>query len=100
MEKLTRVNEVFIEESFNASVEKVFSAWTDPAKLMQWYAPEGCTISFKKIDIKTDPTRIRPSDAPVLLGTYKKFNKVTGWEPKIPFEKTLADLLDYWRNRL
>jgi uncharacterized protein YndB with AHSA1/START domain len=53
MEKLTRVNEVFIEESFNASVEKVFSAWTDPAKLMQWYAPEGCTISFKKIDIKT-----------------------------------------------
>ncbi len=58
------------------------------------------SFSDKKIDIKTDPTRIRPSDVPVLLGTYKKFNKVTGWEPKIPFEKTLADLLDYWRNRL
>jgi GDP-4-dehydro-6-deoxy-D-mannose reductase len=58
------------------------------------------SYSNKKIDIKTDPTRIRPSDVPILLGTYKKFNKVTGWEPKIPFEKTLADLLDYWRNRL
>ncbi|NLR59203.1 SRPBCC domain-containing protein [Chitinophaga polysaccharea] len=44
-------NEVFIEETFNAPVEKVFSAWTDPDKLMKWYAPEGCTIFFKKLEI-------------------------------------------------
>ncbi len=56
--------------------------------------------SNKDIDIKVDPTRMRPSDVPVLLGSYKKVNKATGWEPVIPFEKTLADLLDYWRNRL
>lgn len=46
-------NEVFIEEIFNASSERVFSAWTDPEKLMKWYAPEGCTITFKKIKVKT-----------------------------------------------
>jgi uncharacterized protein YndB with AHSA1/START domain len=46
-------NEVFIEETFNASIERVFEAWTDPEKLMKWYAPDGCMIYFKKIEIET-----------------------------------------------
>ena len=45
-------NEVFIEETFNAGIESVFDAWTDPDKLMKWYAPDGCTIRFKNLDIK------------------------------------------------
>lgn len=52
------------------------------------------------IEVKTDPSRIRPSDVSVLLGSYKKFSKISGWEPAIPFEHTLADLLEYWRQRL
>ncbi|TWF39906.1 uncharacterized protein YndB with AHSA1/START domain [Chitinophaga polysaccharea] len=51
MENRVNNNEVFIEETFNAPAEKVFSAWTDPDKLMKWYAPEGCTIFFKKLEI-------------------------------------------------
>ncbi|MBS1751539.1 MAG: SRPBCC domain-containing protein [Bacteroidetes bacterium] len=43
---------VFIEEIFDAGPERVFKAWTDPQKLMQWYAPEGCTIHFKKIEVE------------------------------------------------
>ena len=46
-------NEVFIEETINAGIERVFNAWTDPEKLLKWYAPDGCTIHFKKIKIKT-----------------------------------------------
>lgn len=52
MENLITKNEVFIEEIFNASIERVFSAWTDPEKLMQWYAPDGCTFFIKKMDIE------------------------------------------------
>lgn len=44
---------VFIEETFDACPERVFNAWTDPQKLIQWYAPEGCTIFFKKIEVET-----------------------------------------------
>jgi len=51
-----------------------------------------------EIKIEIDPNRLRPSDVPVLLGDYTKFNKLTGWKPEIPFEKTLEDLLNYWRN--
>lgn len=53
MENRVNNNEVFIEETFKASIERVFSAWTDPEKLMKWYAPDGCTIRFKKIEIVT-----------------------------------------------
>ena len=53
MENHVNNKEVFIEETFNASIERVFNAWTDPEKLMKWYAPDGCTIYFKKIEVKT-----------------------------------------------
>ncbi|MBU1626127.1 GDP-mannose 4,6-dehydratase [bacterium] len=52
------------------------------------------------IDIKQDPERMRPSDVPVLLGDNTKFCEKTGWKPQIPFEKTLEDILDYWRTHI
>jgi uncharacterized protein YndB with AHSA1/START domain len=45
-----KAGEVFIEETFNAGIERVFNAWLDPEKLMKWYVPDGCTIHFKKIE--------------------------------------------------
>ncbi len=52
------------------------------------------------VKIKQDPARMRPSDVPVLLGDCTKMKKLTGWKPEIPFEKTLEDLLNYWRGRV
>lgn len=52
------------------------------------------------IRVERDPARMRPSDVPVLLGNSTKFRKKTGWEPVIPFEQTLTDLLEYWRARV
>lgn len=59
-------------------------------------------LSFSKIkvSVKEDPERMRPSDVPLLVCDSTKFRKRTGWKPEIPFEKTLKDLLDYWRERL
>lgn len=50
--------------------------------------------------VRQDPARMRPSDVPVLLGDARRFRARTGWAPEIPFERTMADLLDYWRHRL
>ena len=52
-----------------------------------------------KIEVRQDKTRMRPSDVPLLEGDHSKFHARTGWKPEIPFEKTLSDLLDYWRQR-
>ena len=59
-------------------------------------------LSHTTVKIKTqeDPARLRPSDVPILCADTAKFQRATGWEPQIPFEKTLADLLDYWRERV
>lgn len=57
-------------------------------------------LTKEKIEIKKDPKRMRPSDVPVLIGDSTKFREATGWKPEIPFEKTLEDLLNYWRERV
>ncbi len=53
-----------------------------------------------RIEIKEDSTRLRPSDIPVLIGDSTKFCQRTGWRPLIPLEKTLQDLLNYWREKV
>jgi len=55
-------------------------------------------LSDVKIEVKQDPSRLRPSDVPRLLGDCSKFKKETGWQPTIPFETTLNDMLAYWRE--
>ena len=45
--------ELLISHLFDAPREVVFKAWTDPEQLKYWYAPDGCTIEFKSIDVKT-----------------------------------------------
>lgn len=57
-------------------------------------------MSKMKVTIKEDPARIRPSDVPILIGDNSKFVAKTGWKPEIPFEKTMEDLLNYWRERV
>lgn len=52
------------------------------------------------IKVETEESRIRPLDADLQVPDTTKFKKHTGWEPKIPFEKTMQDLLDYWRERV
>jgi GDP-4-dehydro-6-deoxy-D-mannose reductase len=54
-------------------------------------------MTKSKIEVREDPARLRPSDVPILLGDNSKFVKATGWQPTIPFEQTLRDMLEHWR---
>lgn len=60
------------------------------------------SYSTKKdvIEVVTDPERLRPIDADLQVPDCRKFKEHTGWEPEIPFEKTMRDLLDYWRENV
>lgn len=60
-------------------------------------------ISFSKvkgIKVEVDPDRLRPIDADLQVPDTSKFRDHTGWQPEIPYEKTLGDLLSYWRARV
>lgn len=54
----------------------------------------------KNIKVETDPERLRPIDADLQVPDTTKFTQHTGWKPEIPFEKTMEDLLNYWRARI
>ena len=54
----------------------------------------------KDIKVEVDPERLRPIDADLQVPDTGKFTSHTGWRPEISFEKTMNDLLSYWREKV
>jgi GDP-mannose 4,6-dehydratase len=56
--------------------------------------------SLARVPIKhvVDPARLRPSDVTLQIPDTSKFQGATGWQPQIPANQTLRDLLDYQRD--
>jgi GDP-4-dehydro-6-deoxy-D-mannose reductase len=52
------------------------------------------------VSLRVDPERYRPNDLPLLLGDPRRIADEIGWEPDIPFDRSVEDLLDYWRTRI
>jgi len=57
------------------------------------------SLAKVRIEHRIDPKRNRPLDIADLYGSHDKLTQVTGWEPEIPLEKTLSDLLDWYRGQ-
>ncbi len=68
---------------------------SDILELLLSMSPDG-----KNIEIRQDPSRLRPIDADWQMPDATKFREHTGWRPEIPFEQTMQDLLKYWRDRV
>jgi len=55
--------------------------------------------SLVKIEHRIDPNMARPADIVDISGSHEKISRETGWQPEIPLEKTLRDLLDWYREK-
>lgn len=55
--------------------------------------------SKKDISVFVDPQKLRPIDVPVIEADIQKLYAATGWQPCIPFEQTIEEMLDYWRKQ-
>ncbi len=55
--------------------------------------------SLVKIEHRIDPNRARPADIADISASHDKITSATGWQPEIPIEQTLKDLLNWYRNR-
>jgi len=51
------------------------------------------------VAVKVDPSRYRPNDTPLVLGDPARLRDELGWSAQIPIDRTLDDLLEYWRTR-
>jgi len=58
------------------------------------------SYSTAKIEVQPDPARLRPVDVPRRVGDASRLHDQTGWQPEIPFEQTLLDILTDWRRRI
>jgi len=57
-----------------------------------------CRILDIHVEIEIDPSRVRPNDNRVIVGSNEKLKKAMGWEPKIPLKESLKDIIDYWHR--
>ena len=53
-----------------------------------------------KIKVRVDAERYRPNDVPLVLGDPTRIQREVGWTAEIPLERTVGDLLEYWRAQL
>lgn len=101
--------ELLITHLFDAAPELVFKAWTDPAHLEHWYAPEGCTIVFKAIDVRIGGKFHSVINDPVhgdcwIIGVYQEvkapekliFSMVLSNEQGEPVSASVAGKSDEW----
>ena len=52
------------------------------------------------LELVVDPELVRPVDVPRLVGDPARLRAATGWEPEIPFDETLRDVLTAARARV
>jgi GDP-4-dehydro-6-deoxy-D-mannose reductase len=94
---MVRAYWLLLEKGTPGEVYNIGSGNTRP---MQEVLNKLLSMSKVSVEVRVDPTRLRPSDVMILWADASKFMDATGWKPTIPYEHTLSDLLDYWRERL
>ncbi len=56
-------------------------------------------LAKRPVAVKTDESRFRPADVPLIEADVAKLYRETGWKPQIPLEQTLEETLDFWRGK-
>jgi GDP-4-dehydro-6-deoxy-D-mannose reductase len=56
--------------------------------------------STRQVTVALDPARLRPVTLPVLVGDNTLLHTATGWQPLIPFEQSIHDILNDCRQRI
>jgi GDP-4-dehydro-6-deoxy-D-mannose reductase len=79
-------------EAYNVASNKAYS--------IQALLDTLLSFTKSKISVQVDEARFRPVDLPLVQGDYSRLHALTGWQPAIPFETTLRDLLDDCRQRV
>jgi GDP-4-dehydro-6-deoxy-D-mannose reductase len=56
--------------------------------------------SSEKIRVEVDPLKLRPVDVPIIEPDISKTYNATGWKPEISLDRTISDMLAYWREHI
>ncbi len=81
-----------VGEAYNISGARVY-AIDDVVEMVR----QASTVPF---EIEVDKGLLRPTDEPVIFGDSSRLVSCTGWKQEIPLEKTIEDMMNYWRLTL
>ncbi len=79
---------------------EVYNVASGVSQSIQSILDQLCSYSTVPINVQVDPARIRPTAIPVLRGDATKLQKATGWQPAVPFNQMLEDVLNDCRQRI
>ncbi len=79
---------------------EVYNLASGRPRMIQALVDDLLALATVSIQIEVDPARYRPADVPVIYGSAEKFKRATGWMPQIPFDQTVRDVLDEWRQKI
>jgi GDP-4-dehydro-6-deoxy-D-mannose reductase len=79
---------------------QVFNVCSGRGRRIRELLDQLLALARVEVEIRVDPERLRPADVPVLVGDPSRLRTLTGWEPRIPLETTLRDLLADRRRRV
>src|SRR5579864_1011590 len=82
------------------TIDQMLDTLLDLSPSLARHAMRGMDQDVTVVQVRTDPARLRPIDADLQVPDTTKFRRHTGWAPQYTFERTMADLLDYWRERV
>ena len=57
-------------------------------------------VSGVRVTVRSEPSRVRGGDAPLIAGRFARLHEATGWKPTIPLRQTLADVFAYWTTEI
>lgn len=81
------------------SIGQMLDTLIDKSSLAR-HATPGLDQDTIVVKVETEAARLRPIDADLQVPDTRKFRAHTGWAPIFPFDRTMQDLLDYWRERV
>lgn len=76
-------------EAYNVGSGKTYSAQEVLDKLI--------SMAVCDIPVRQDPSKMRPSDTPVICCNHGKLTLATGWEPELSLDEILTDTISYYR---
>ncbi len=79
---------------------EVYNVCSGSAVLLADVIEKFRALCGRAVEIHIDPARVRANEVSIIHGDPSKIRKETGWSPQTTLEKTVRDLLEYWRGKI
>lgn len=78
--------------------ERVYLAGTGSSRSVRELVDIAISMARLPVEVDSDPSRVRGGEQPDLYAEPRALKEL-GWAPRIPLKQSIADTLDYWRQR-